>query len=272
MDGHPVVVDLDLLAQIIVTPVHTVEFQFHELAVYAVGETGALHNVGYLLGEPEGRIVPEEGAVLPVGQKNPALMLLHAENRTLFTQFKSKRSLVIGPCCITPALDLRRDFEVLFTVRPFDADRRGTGCRVVRICRPPGLVLVVIFEILLRKAFRRNPHHRKSRVPGNQGVVDSLSSLTDRERDRLGSVNGSTGRDILPVRKQTLAGERIIERHVGEIRDGGHRNGDDAVIRIDIGREIQTLVRGRDIGDAESIAVRVHRNRGNPQHAVPDDG
>ena len=92
-DIHTILVNLNLLAEVVVTNMNTIEYELHGLAMRCpcVG----------LVGKIEGEVVTQHSAVEPVGKEHPTLMLGHAQNLSLAIELDSVRLLRHTLCSIT---------------------------------------------------------------------------------------------------------------------------------------------------------------------------
>ena len=169
-----------------------------------------------MAGKPEGGVVPHDGAVLPVGEEDPALVAGHAQDFAFLLQLEGVRLFRISPGGVAAALDQQIAFVVHGTVRHFDSDRCS-----VHPFRLAG-------DGFLSRGL--DPDDRKPRVLRGKCIVLIDTFLGESDDDGFRHVDVGVGSGQLPVAQEDavrLRGERKL--HGGEIRfrgqDGRERVG-----------------------------------------------
>ena len=214
-DVDALLVDLDLLAQIVVALVLAVEDQFHELAADRVGESG-------VAGKPERGVVPQDGAVLPVGEEDPALVAGHAQDFVFLLQPEGVRLLGISPGGVAAALDFHRPLVIHGAVRLFNPERRP-----VHPYRLAG-------DGLLSRRF--DPDDGQSRVPDDDRIVliDTVLDKTDDPGLRQVDAHVGGGQFLL-AHPDAVRFRDKGQAHGGEVRLSGQDDRKSAGLGIQVG-------------------------------------
>ncbi len=98
---NPVLIDLDVFAQVIVAQELPVQYEFDQLALLFPAE------VAVFLGQVKGKVSPDHGLVVVGRQQDPTLVFGHAEEGCLFPELQGVRFLGILPGGVSPAADFQ---------------------------------------------------------------------------------------------------------------------------------------------------------------------